>query len=277
MSRRWPRPWRCPVTRIDRVFKRLKARGEGALIPFITAGDPDLATTRALALEMAARGADLLELGIPFSDPLADGPIIQAASNRALRMGVHLKEVLQVAGALRRETEIPLILMGYYNPILQYGLERTAQEAAALGVDGFIIPDLPPEEAGPWRLAAARAGVAAIFLASPTSGDERIQRIGRLTRGFLYYVSVTGITGARRELPPELIAALRKVRSLVKCPLAVGFGISSPEQVARLAPYVDGVVVGSAIVQRVARLKGQDLIKEVGEFIAALKEPLRKK
>jgi len=265
------------VTRIDGVFKRLKARGEGALIPFITAGDPDLATTRALALEMAARGADLLELGIPFSDPLADGPIIQAASNRALRMGVHLKEVLQVAGALRRETEIPLILMGYYNPILQYGLERTVQEAAALGVDGFIIPDLPPEEAGPWRLAAAKAGVAAIFLAAPTSGDERIQRIGRLTRGFLYYVSVTGITGARRELPPELIAALREVRSLVKCPLAVGFGISSPEQVARLAPYVDGVVVGSAIVQRVARLKGQELIKEVGEFIAALKEPLRKK
>ncbi|MGD0970756.1 MAG: tryptophan synthase subunit alpha [Desulfobaccales bacterium] len=265
------------MTRIDRVFKRLKARGEGALIPFITAGDPDLATTRALALEMAARGADLLELGIPFSDPLADGPIIQAASNRALRMGVHLKEVLQVAGALRRETEIPLILMGYYNPILQYGLERTVQEAAALGVDGFIIPDLPPEEAGPWRLAAAKAGVAAIFLAAPTSGDERIHRIGRLTRGFLYYVSVTGITGARRELPPELIAALREVRSLVKCPLAVGFGISSPEQVARLAPYVDGVVVGSAIVQRVARLKGQELIKEVGEFIAALKEPLRKK
>ena len=265
------------MTRIDRVFKRLKARGEGALIPFITAGDPDLATTRALALEMAARGADLLELGIPFSDPLADGPIIQAASNRALRMGVHLKEVLQVAGALRRETEIPLILMGYYNPILQYGLERTVQEAAALGVDGFIIPDLPPEEAGPWRLAAAKAGVAAIFLAAPTSGDERIHRIGRLTRGFLYYVSVTGITGARRELPPELIAALREVRSLVKCPLAVGFGISSPEQVARLATYVDGVVVGSAIVQRVARLKGQKLIKEVGEFIAALKEPLRAK
>ncbi len=265
------------MTRIDRVFKRLKAKGEGALIPFITAGDPDLATTRALALEMAARGADLLELGIPFSDPLADGPTIQAASNRAVQMGVHLEEVLQVAGALRRETEIPLLLMGYYNPILQYGLERTVQEAAALGVDGFIIPDLPPEEAGAWRQAAAKAGVAAIFLASPTSGRARIQKMGRLTRGFLYYVAVTGITGARRELPPELIAALREVRSLVKCPLAVGFGISSPEQVARLAPYVDGVVVGSAIVQRVASLKGPELIKEVGDFIAALKEPLRKK
>jgi tryptophan synthase alpha chain len=263
------------VTRIDRVFKQLKARGEKALIPFITAGDPDLATTRALALEMAARGADLLELGIPFSDPLADGPTIQAASNRAVKGGVHLAEVLKLAGELRRETEIPLILMGYYNPILQYGLERTAQEAGTLGVDGFIIPDLPLEEAGPWRVAAAKAGVAPILLAAPTSGPERIRAMGRLTRGFLYYVSVTGITGARTELPPELIAALQEVRSLVKCPLAVGFGIATPEQVKWLAPYVDGVVVGSAIVSRVARLRGPALLKEVGDFLAALKAPLR--
>jgi tryptophan synthase alpha chain len=264
------------VTRIDQVFKRLRAKGEKALIPFITAGDPDLATTRALALEMAARGADLLELGIPFSDPLADGPTIQAASNRAVQSGVHLKEVLQLAGELRRETEIPLILMGYYNPILQYGLERTAREAAGLGVDGFIIPDLPFEEAGSWRAAAAKAGVAPIFLAAPTSGAERIKAMARLTRGFLYYVSVTGITGARTELPQDLIAALQEVRSLVKCPLAVGFGIATPEQVKWLAPYVDGVVVGSAIVSRVARLKGPELIQEVGDFIASLKAPLRK-
>ena len=263
------------MTRIDRVFKRLKARGEKALIPFITAGDPDLSTTRALALEMAARGADLLELGIPFSDPLADGPTIQAASNRAVKGGVHLAEVLKLAGELRRETEIPLILMGYYNPILQYGLDRTAREAGALGVDGFIIPDLPLEEAGPWRVAAAKAGVAPILLAAPTSGPERIRAMGRLTRGFLYYVSVTGITGARTELPPELIAALQEVRSLVKCPLAVGFGIATPEQVKWLAPYVDGVVVGSAIVSRVARLRGPALLKEVGDFLAALKAPLR--
>lgn len=263
------------MTRIDQVFKRLKARGEKALIPFITAGDPDLATTRELALEMAARGADLLELGIPFSDPLADGPTIQAASNRAVKGGVHLQEVLRLAGALRADTDVPLILMGYYNPILQYGLERTAQEAATLGVDGFIIPDLPPEEAGPWRAAAAQAGVAAIFLAAPTSGRDRIRALGRLTRGFLYYVSVTGITGARTQLPPDLVAALLEVRALVKCPLAVGFGISTPEQVRQLAPYVDGVVVGSAIVQRVARHKGPELIKEVGDFIARLKAPLR--
>ena len=263
------------MTRIAQVFKRLKAKGDKALIPFITAGDPDLATTKALALEMAAKGADLLELGIPFSDPLADGPTIQAASNRAVQGGIHLQEVLKLAGEIRRETDIPLILMGYYNPILQYGLERTTREAAALGVDGFIIPDLPPEEAGPWRVAAAKAGVAAIFLAAPTSGTERIKHMGQLTKGFLYYVSVTGITGARTELPPELITALKEVRRLVKCPLAVGFGISTPEQVKWLAPYVDGIVVGSAIVQRVARLKGQELIKEVGEFVAALKAPLR--
>jgi tryptophan synthase alpha chain len=265
------------VTRIDRVFKRLKAKGEKALIPFITAGDPDLATSRELALEMAARGADILELGVPFSDPLADGPTIQAASNRAMRGGVHLTDVISLAGQLRTKTQIPLILMGYYKPMLQYGLDRTAAEAAAHGVDGFIIPDLPPEEAGPWRVAAAKANLATVFLATPTSGPERIRTVGRLTRGFLYYVSVTGITGARTELPPDLAASLAAVRALVKCPLAVGFGISTPEQVAALAPYVDGVVVGSAIVQRVARLQGSALIREVGDFIARLKEPLRGK
>ena len=182
---------------------------------------------------------------------------------------------MNLAGELRAQTQIPLILMGYYNPMLQYGLERTATEAAANGVDGFIIPDLPPEEAGPWRVAAAKAKIDTIFLAAPTSGAERIKPMGRLTKGFLYYVSVTGITGARVELPPDLAASLKEVRSLVKCPLAVGFGISTPEQVAGLAPYVDGVVVGSAIVQRVARLQGPALIKEVGDFIAALKAPLR--
>jgi tryptophan synthase alpha chain len=262
------------VTRIDRVFKKLKAKGEKALIPFITAGDPDLATTRALALEMAARGADILELGVPFSDPLADGPTIQAASLRAMEAGVHLVDVLKLVGELRTRTQIPIILMGYYNPMLQYGLERTATEAAVQGVDGFIIPDLPPEEAGPWRVEAAKAKIATIFLAAPTSSPDRIRNLGRLTKGFLYYVSVTGITGARTELPPDLAASLAEVRSLVKCPLAVGFGISTPEQVAGLAPYVDGIVVGSAIVQRVARLRGPELVEEVGNFIAALKAPL---
>jgi tryptophan synthase alpha chain len=263
------------VRRIEAVFQQLQARGEKALIPFITAGDPDLETTRALALEVASRGADLLELGIPFSDPLADGPTIQASSTRAIKGGVHLADVLELGGQLRRQSDLPLILMGYYNPVLQYGLERTAKEAARLGVDGFIIPDLPPEEAGPWRQAALAEGLAPIFLAAPTTGPERLKNLGRLTRGFLYYVSVTGITGARDRLPPDLVAALTQVRTLVKCPVAVGFGISTPEQVKLLAPHVDGVVVGSAIVQRVAKLKGQELLREVGDFIARLKAPLR--
>jgi tryptophan synthase alpha chain len=263
------------VTRIDKVFRQLKEKGEKALIPFITAGDPDLETSRRLALEIAARGADLLELGIPFSDPLADGPTIQAASGRALKTGVHFTDVLTLAGSLRRETDIPLILMGYYNPILHYGLAKAAQNAAEQGVDGFIIPDLPPDEAESWREAARAAGVATIFLAAPTSGPERLKSLGRLTRGFLYYVSVTGITGARTELPRELIRELEEVRKLVKCPVAVGFGIGTPEQVKNLAPYVDGVVVGSAIVNRVSQIKGDESIKEIGDFIAALKAPLR--
>ena len=265
------------MTRIDKVFRRLKARGEKALIPFITAGDPDLETTRKLALEIASRGADLLELGIPFSDPLADGPTIQAASNRALKHGVHLEDVLRLAGKLRSDTDIPIVLMGYYNPILQFGLERTAQEAARQGVDGFIIPDLPLEEAVAWRASALKAGVAPIFLAAPTSGPERIKKLGQITKGFLYYVSLTGITGARTELPAELSQELEQVRRLVKCPVAVGFGISTPEQVSWLAPLVDGVVVGSAIVQRVAKFDGQKTIEEIGDFVAALKAPLRAK
>jgi tryptophan synthase alpha chain len=262
------------VTRIDKVFRRLQAKGEKALIPFITAGDPDIETSRRLALEIAARGADLLELGIPFSDPLADGPTIQASSSRAVQAGVHFADVLALAGTIRQETDIPLILMGYYNPILQYGLEKAARDAARQGVDGFIIPDLPPEEAAPWRKAARAAGVDTIFLAAPTSGPERLKVLGHLTRGFLYYVSVTGITGARTELPPELVRELEEVRRLVPCPIAVGFGISTPAQVQNLAPYVDGVVVGSAIVQQVAKFSGPETIKQIGDFVAALKAPL---
>ena len=263
------------MTRIGKVFRRLKERGEKALVPFITAGDPDLETSRRLALEIAARGADLLELGIPFSDPLADGPTIQAASSRALKNKVHFADVLALAGALRRETDIPLILMGYYNPILQYGLEKAAQDAAHQGVDGFIIPDLPPEEAESWRNSAQAMNISTIFLAAPTSGPERLKTLGRLTRGFLYYVSVTGITGARTDLPRELIRQLEEVRAAVKCPVAVGFGISTPEQVQKLAPHVDGVVVGSAIVQQLEDFSGDETIKKIGDFVAALKEPLR--
>jgi len=262
------------MKKITKLFKTLAARGEKALIPYLTAGDPDLATTSTLVLEMARRGADLIEIGVPFSDPLADGPTIQAACCRALEQGVHLENVLALVHRLRQDIDTPLVLMGYYNPMLHYGLDRLASDAAAAGVDGFIIPDLPGEEAGPWIKACRQAGLATVFLAAPTSGDDRIKALAKLTRGFLYYVSVTGITGARAGLPPDLQEALQRVRSLVTCPLAVGFGISTPEQVAALAPFVDGVVVGSAIVSRIAA-KPPHLAQEIGAFIAALKAPLR--
>lgn len=263
------------MKRINAMFKKLAARGEKALIPYVTAGDPDLEITKNLVLEMSRQGADLIELGIPFSDPLADGPTIQAACQRALKQEVNLPKILDLVSTLRQETDIPLVLMGYYNPILCYGLERLAGDAASAGVDGFIIPDLPGEEAQDWHRAACDAGVAPIFLAAPTSGPERIRKIGALTRGFLYYVSVTGITGARTGLPDDLKAALAQVRSLIKCPLAVGFGIATPAQVAELAPLVDGIVVGSAIVQKIASGQEPGMIKEIGEFVAALKAPLR--
>ena len=226
------------MTRIDQGFKRLKAKGEKALIPFITAGDPDLATTRALALEMAARGADLLELGIPFSDPLADGPTIQAASGRAMQGGVHLEDVLDLAGELRRETDIPLILMGYYNPILQYGLERTAaEEAAEQGVDGFIIPDLPPEEAGPWRVAAGQGGGSHHFPGRAHQRPGAHQDTWAASpRDFSTMSRSPGSPGPGPSCPRNWSRRLKEVRSLVKCPLAVGFGISTPEQVARSGP-----------------------------------------
>jgi len=263
------------MKKINAMFKRLAARNEKALIPYITAGDPDLDTTRGLVLEMARRGADLIELGIPFSDPLADGPTIQAACQRALRQEVNLPKIIDLVRALRRETDIPLVLMGYYNPILSYGLDRLARDAAQAGVNGFIIPDLPGEEARDWHRAACDAGVAPIFLAAPTSGPSRIRKIGALTRGFLYYVSVTGITGARAGLPEDLKTALAEVRTLIKCPMAVGFGISTPEQVRDLAPLVDGVVVGSAIVQRLACRTDAAVVREIGDFVAELKAPLR--
>ena len=269
------------MKRIDATFRKLKKRGEKALIPFITAGDPDLATTRALALEMAKRGADVLELGIPFSDPLADGPTIQAASNRALKAGVHLQEVLELAGQVRRETEIPLVLMGYYNPILQYGLERTAREAKDLGVDGFIIPDLPLEEAGPWRKVAVAAGLAPIYLAAPTSGASRIKKAGRLTKGFLYYVSVTGITGAATPDANKVAAAVKHIKRRTALPVAVGFGVKTAEHARAIAKSADGVVVGSALMEALRVSLDKDgkakagTVKAVTDLVSQLAEGVR--
>ncbi len=260
------------MKRIAEAFARTKQSDRAALMPFVTAGDPSLDYTGELVLEMEQRGADIIELGVPFSDPLADGPTIQSASQRALANGVRLEDVIEFVHNLRRKTEVPLVLMSYYNPIFQYGLKRTAKKAAAAGVDGFIIPDLPPEEAEEWKKEAGKAGLDTIFLLAPTSDKDRIKRVVALSSGFIYYVSVTGITGARKKLPGDLLAQLKTVKKESAIPVAVGFGISTPEQVAMLAPDVDGIICGSAIVGLIAKhAEDPQMTAIVGRFVAHLK------
>ena len=241
------------MKRIDETFARLRREGRKGLITFITAGDPDLAATPELVAALEAGGADLIELGVPFSDPLADGPTIQLASNRALAAGTTLVKILKTVAKIRETSEIPLVLMSYYNPLYRYGLERLVDDAVVAGVDGFIVPDLPYEEAAGLRKIAA-GKLAVIPLAAPTTPSDRLVKIVAAGSGFLYYVSVTGITGARSELPDDLAAALERVgeKTAGRLPLAVGFGISTPEQAKTVAARADAVIVGSALVRIVA-------------------------
>ena len=257
--------------RIESAFERLRSQGKKALIPYIMAGDPDLATTEALVPALEESGADLIELGVPFSDPVADGPVIQKAAERALRQKTSLRAVLGLVRSLRRRTQIPLVLMTYYNPIHQYGGERFAEEAAACGVDGVIIPDMPPEEAGPWLAAAHPRGLATIFLLAPTSTRERIRLVSRCSTGFIYYVSLTGITGAALKSVSEVRDKIRIIRQESRRPVAVGFGISTPDQAAQLARWADGVIVGSAVVRLIASsLEDPHLVKIVSGFVQEL-------
>jgi tryptophan synthase alpha chain len=258
------------MSRISDRFATLRERGEGGLIAFIAAGDPDLATTRALVLELERSGADVVELGVPFTDPLADGPSNQAAYDRGLRAGATLPAILDLVKDLRRETQLPLLLMTYVNPILHYGYERATKAAAAAGLDAFLMVDLPPEEAGDWCAASHANGLDTVFMLAPTSTDERIQIVARLARGFIYCVSRTGVTGARADLPSDLPALLSRVRRDAQQPIAVGFGISRPEQVREVLQRAEGVIVGSALVDRIAR-HGRDCLPVVGSFVRALK------
>lgn len=269
------------MNRIDRMFSKLRERKEAALIPFITTGDPDIATTEALILEMDRQDADLIELGLPFSDPLADGPTIQASSQRALRLKINAKDLFGLVKKVRKKTNIPLVLMGYYNPILQYGLSAFAKDAVSSGLDGTIVPDLPLEEAGAWMAVAKPQGLANILLVAPNTPADRVKKIAKATQGFLYYVSVTGITGARARLPAELSQGLNGIRQLTNKPVAVGFGISRPDQVSMLSAVTDGIIVGSAIIKLIEAhtikqgndLKaGPGLVKKVGKFIGQLKK-----
>jgi tryptophan synthase alpha chain len=260
--------------RLERRFLELRARRETGLIVYVTAGDPDLETTEALVLELERAGADVIELGVPFTDPLADGPSVQAATERALRSGTTLAQVLDLVRRLRAQTEIPIVPMTYYNPAFRYGLERLAQEASAAGVDGFIMTDLPPEEAGDWKQAADAHALATIFLLAPTSTPERIRLGARLSTGFIYCVSRTGVTGARASLPEELQALLERIRAETERPIAVGFGISTPEHVRQVGQWADAAVVGSAVVDRVGQW-GRAAAGPVGEFVRELKAGAR--
>jgi tryptophan synthase alpha chain len=265
-------------SRLDATFERLRGRGERALVAYLMAGDPSLADTERLVVEAERRGADVIELGVPFSDPLADGPVIQRAGVRALTAGTSLPRVLEMVSTLRPRVGLPLVLFTYYNPVLAFGPAAFARAAAAAGADGVLVPDLPHEESEPLRAELEPAGLDLIHLVAPTSPPDRVKIIARLSRGFVYVVSLTGVTGERHELPPDLDAQVRTLRLVTTKPVCVGFGVSTPEQVAAVGRIADGVAVGSAIVRAIEQHTGTaSLVDKVGEFIGALKAPLRRR
>lgn len=260
------------MSRIKNKIVSVNEKRESALIPFLTAGFPDPDLFVELALTVLGAGGDLLEIGIPFSDPLADGPTIQVSSQVALSNGITVRKTFELCTEIRKNTDKPLILMTYINPVLAYGLKEFAKACADTGIDGVIIPDLPPEEASEWKKYAKESEVDTIFLMAPTTNKERFPLINGYTSGFIYYVSTTGVTGSTGELPERLVQKLEEVRKLSRWPVAVGFGISSPEQVAGLAPHADGIIIGSAIIRRIQQ-SGQNEVKNViGTMIKELKE-----
>jgi tryptophan synthase alpha chain len=264
------------LNRIDRCFAELRERGDKALVCFLTSGDPSFAATEELVDEIARSGADIIELGVPFSDPLADGPSIQASSFRALEAGATVKGVLDNLRMIRTRCDAPIVLMTYYNPVQKYGLTRFAADAAKAGADGVIMTDLPPEEAADWKAVADAAKLATIFLLAPTSTKERIGLAAKVGSGFMYCVSRTGVTGARSDMPAELKALVEKIKAASNLPVVVGFGISKPEHVSNVCEFADGAVVGSALVNVIAEHAGKsDLARMAGEFVRRLKDATR--
>jgi len=264
------------MSRISQTFEHLQKTHERALIPYVTAGDPDLEMTKRLVREMVRRGGDIIEIGVPFSDPLADGPIIQRASQRALQGGTTLRKILQTVSELRHEVDVPLVLMTYYNPVFRYGEEAFVADALDAGVDGIIVPDLPPEEGQSLIELTTDTPLEMIFLAAPTSTSARLALISEASRGFIYYVSRLGTTGVRDQLADDLRIMLEKVRASTSKPIAVGVGVSTPEHVRLVAELADGVVVGSAILKLIEELEDRaDRLEHVGDFVAALKAATR--
>lgn len=261
--------------RIDTRFAKLREEGGTALVPFLTAGDPDLETTEQLILAMAQSGADVIEIGVPFSDPTAEGPTIQRSSSRALQSGTSLRSILLMVGRLRDQIEQPLVLMGYANPVHAMGAEAFAKAAADVGVDGVIFPDLTPEDGKAYLDPCREAGIHPILLAAPTTRPDRLEMLVAETRGFLYYVSLQGVTGARSELAQGIEEKVRAAQALGDTPVCVGFGISTPEQAAKIGAYADGVVIGSAIVDRIEAADSRaTAVDDVARFIADLKAAL---
>jgi len=263
-------------TRISKRFAELRASGELGIVAYITAGDPSLEATLKFVFALAEAGADVIELGIPFSDPLADGPTIQRASERALRTGTTLAKVLDLVRRIRQTSQVPLVLFSYYNPILQMGLEKFASTAADAGADGVLATDLTPEESEEYRRILAVHHLDTIFLGAPTSTDERLAKIAGCSSGFLYLISRTGVTGAKDALPDDLPALLRRARSVTQLPIAVGFGISLPGHVSVLGGLADAAVVGSALVSEIEKATSVDAgAAALAERVRSLKEAAR--
>lgn len=265
------------MSEVSTVFARCAEENRAAFIPFLMAGDPDLDTTAELMDALVAGGADLIELGVPFSDPIADGPVNQRAAGRALAAGTNLARILEMIAARRDDLGVPIVLFSYFNPLRAPGLALFAEQAAASGVDGVLCVDLPPEEAAADYLPTLRAqGLDTVFLLAPTSTTERMRRIAQASSGFVYYVSRTGVTGERQLLTKTLPKEVKRVRRKVKLPLAVGFGLSTPDQVEAVGRFADGVVVGSALV-RLVEEGGPRLAERLEERVAELTAPLRER
>lgn len=260
--------------RISGLFERLKQEKKKGFIAFVTAGDPDLQTTKKIILELERSGADMIELGIPFSDPMADGPTIQASYERAVKAGVHLVDVLKLVSEVRKVSQVPLVLFGYYNPVFNYGLKKFARDVSSAGADGVLIVDLPPEESGELKGELDKNSVDLIFLLTPTSDERRMRLVASKASGFVYFVSVAGVTGARSTVAGDLHRNVKRVRKFTGLPLGVGFGISTPQQAKEVCRSADAAVVGSALVNIISKNKGPGLLKELGSFVSGIKRGL---
>jgi tryptophan synthase alpha chain len=263
------------MSRIREKLHELKRSERGGFIPFITAGDPDVATTERLLIELAKAGADIIELGVPFSDPVADGEVIQRASERALQNGMTVRDAFACARNTRQHIDVPIVLFSYFNPLLQFGPGSLASAAREAGIDGVLVTDLIPEEAESWTQNLLQHGLDPIFLVAPTTSDKRLARIAQQARGFIYAISRAGVTGRRDEMTRDAEILVRRIRSVSDLPVAVGFGISTAEQVRAVWRFADAAVVGSAIVREIETCSGEsNLVDRIGEFAASLKNPL---